>query len=80
MPSITVKNIPDDLYERLRRAARANRRSINSEILICLERHLLSHPLDPDAFLAKARLLREKSARFPLDDGAFDQAKRAGRP
>jgi plasmid stability protein len=38
MPTITVKNIPTELYELLKQSAAANRRSINSEILTCIER------------------------------------------
>ena len=38
MATITVKNIPDEIYERLKGAASANRRSINREIIVCLER------------------------------------------
>ncbi|NBD34139.1 MAG: Arc family DNA-binding protein, partial [Cyanobacteria bacterium] len=30
--TITVKNLPDDIYERLKEAAKANQRSINSEV------------------------------------------------
>lgn len=37
MASITVKNIPDDLYKRLKQRAAANHRSINSEIIVCIE-------------------------------------------
>ena len=38
MPTITVKNIPDDIYERLKEVAGANHRSINREMIVCLER------------------------------------------
>jgi hypothetical protein len=41
MPALTIKNIPDDLYIRLKEAARARRRSLNSEILYCVERTLV---------------------------------------
>ena len=37
MATITVKNIPDELYERLKCVAEINRRSINSEIIVCIE-------------------------------------------
>jgi plasmid stability protein len=80
MPSITVKNIPDDLYERLRRAAGANRRSINSEIIVCLERQLRSRAVDPERVLARAGTLRQKTAVHPISDRELNEAKRAGRP
>ena len=37
MASITVKNIPDELYARLKAVAESNRRSINGEIIVCIE-------------------------------------------
>jgi len=51
MPTITVKNIPDELYERLKQLAKANRRSINSEIIVCIERSVRSQSLDADEML-----------------------------
>lgn len=42
MPSITVKNIPEDLYDLLKQRAEANRRSINSEIIVCIEQAIHS--------------------------------------
>jgi len=35
--TLTLKNIPDELYERLKSAAELNRRSLNSEAIVCLE-------------------------------------------
>jgi plasmid stability protein len=80
MPSITVKNIPDELYELLKQAASAHRRSINSEILICIEQAVRSQAASPQATLTGARILREKSADYTISDEEFSQAKRAGRP
>jgi len=38
MPTtVTLKNIPDDLYERLKAAASRHRRSLNGEAIVCLE-------------------------------------------
>lgn len=46
MASVTIKNIPDDLLERLRRQAAAARRSINQQILRLLEQALATEPTD----------------------------------
>ncbi len=37
MATITVKKFPDELYDRLKQSAGANRRSINSEVIVCIE-------------------------------------------
>ncbi len=80
MPSITVKNIPSDLYARLKQSAELNRRSINSEVIVCIERALESRPVDAEAGIARARLLREQMAGYYITDEEFDAAKAEGRP
>ena len=80
MPTITVKNIPADLYERLKQSAQANRRSINSEIIVCIEQAVGSYRVDPEAAIARARLLREKTADYIISEEEFTAAKAAGRP
>jgi antitoxin FitA len=79
MPAITVKNIPVDLYEKLKRAAEISHRSINSEIIACIERAVCSQEVNPDLLLANARKLRAKTASHPLTEREFAQAKAAGR-
>ena len=80
MPALTIKNIPDDLYDRLKEAARTHRRSLNSEILYCVERVLVPYKVDASEHLAMARKIREKSAGYTLSDQVLDSAKNAGRP
>jgi hypothetical protein len=80
MPTITVKNVPTELYERLKRSAEVNRRSINSEIIVCIERALYSRQIDPEAVLPRARELREKTVDYPITDEEFTGAKAAGQP
>ncbi len=60
MPAITVKNIPDTLYDNLKQSAHLNHRSINSEIIACLEKELLHKKLSTDQIVKDARLLRTK--------------------
>lgn len=76
MPTLTIKNIPDDLYDRLKESAEEHRRSLNSEIIVCLERALASHRLDPEALLARADALRERAALSPLTDDRLTEARR----
>ena len=80
MPTITVKNIPDDLYERLRESARAHRRSINSEVIVCIERMVGAYKVDVEAEIAHARALREQTGDYVLTDDDLEQFKSAGRP
>jgi plasmid stability protein len=79
MYSITVKNIPDEIYENLKRSARRNRRSINNEIILILERSLQSRKIAPEAFIAQARQIREKTADYMIDDETFEHFKNTGR-
>jgi antitoxin FitA len=79
MPTITVKNIPADIYEKLKKSAETSRRSINSEIIVCIERAVRSQPINPDLFLTHARKLRSKTSSHPITDDEFNQAKTAGR-
>jgi len=44
MPSLTIKNIPASLFDRLKLRAAQNRRSLNNEVLECLERELMPAP------------------------------------
>jgi plasmid stability protein len=79
MPTITVKNIPADIYEKLKKSAETSRRSINSEIIACIERSVRSQPINPDLLLANARKLRSKTSSHSITDEEFNQAKTAGR-
>ena len=40
MATLYVENVPDDLYEALRKRARSQRRSIAAEVLSLLELHI----------------------------------------
>lgn len=79
MPTLTIKNIPDELYAQLKRHAEINRRSLNSEVLVCIERAVRSRRVSPEVALVRARKLREKTARYLITDEEFDQAKTMGR-
>lgn len=78
--SITVKNIPSDLYSRLKQSAARNRRSINKEVISIIEIALRSEQLNPDEFLPFVRRLRAKTKRVMLTDEFILQAKHEGRP
>ncbi|MFC1796281.1 Arc family DNA-binding protein [Pseudomonadota bacterium] len=79
MPALTIKNIPDDLYIRLKESARAHGRSLNGEILYCIERMLVPYKIDVSDHLATSWKLREKTAAHSLTDEMLNSAKNDGR-
>ncbi len=81
MKTITVKSIPDDLYERLKQRATENRRSINSEIIVCIERSVQSQKQEEiDDILAKARQMRSWTEANPITNEELTVTKITGRP
>ena len=56
--TLTLKNLPDEVYDRLKAAADMHRRSLNSEAIICLASVLLPGCMDPGERLVRARALR----------------------
>ena len=79
MPAITVKNIPEDLYSQLKRSAKLHHRSINSELIVCLEKVLIPQKLSKDRLLANARSMRTKFDGFKVTNDELNRAKSAGR-
>lgn len=77
--TLTLKNIPDDVYARLKRSAEVHRRSLNSEAIVCLESVLAPTRIAPSERLARARELRGAltSTKFRARD--TDALKRQGR-
>lgn len=80
MPTLTIKSLPDALYDQLRRRAAAHRRSLNSEVLVCLEQAVASTPADPGATLARVDALRARLRVPPLTAATLRAAKASGRP
>jgi antitoxin FitA len=77
--TITVKNIPGELYERLKQSAASHHRSINSEVIALIEASVAAKKRNPEDFLASARAIREKTGRYELTKDFVDRAKREGR-
>lgn len=79
MANLTIKNVPEPLVRKLKRLAVKHRRSLNLEVITCLEGIVQSIPLDPEAILARAQKLRRTPATFRLTDRVLAQLKTAGR-
>jgi len=58
MATLTIKNVPDPLVRRLKARATLHRRSLNREVIACLEALVQAAPVDPEALLARAREVR----------------------
>jgi plasmid stability protein len=68
MPTLYVENVPDELYEALRRRARENRRSIAAEVLAMLEDNVPT-----------ARELRKRHQLFAHAKRMFSRKSPGGR-
>ena len=79
MPGITLKNIPDTLYQRLVDVARHHHRSLTKEILFALEQHVQQPPNNKTELLQRIREVRD---RYPpnISDTDVDNWKGGGRP
>ena len=81
MPTtLTLKNIPDAVYERLKRSAETHRRSLNSEAIVCLETVLAPGTVAPGERLARARALRAALPTQLFRAKDIDALKKQGRP
>lgn len=79
MATVTFKNIPDDLYEQLKQAASAHHRSVNSELIHCLEKTYKPTPVSAAELAGKARELRNRVTATRLDIDEITAAKNQGR-
>ncbi|HET6232723.1 MAG TPA: Arc family DNA-binding protein [Longimicrobiaceae bacterium] len=80
MATLTIKGFPDDLYDQLRQRAAENRRSLNSEAIVCLENAVRERRRDAWSLLARADALRNSVSAPPLTDEMIEFAKNEGRP
>ena len=79
MTSITIKNIPDELYAHIKQSAIAHRRSINSELIVGLEKVFQPSPVNTTAHIVAAREVREALAQYQFDPDEIQAAKEEGR-
>jgi antitoxin FitA len=80
MPNITVRDIPDEVYQKIKENADANKRSINSEILYGLERNYIECKQNTEATLARVKKLRDRTKdQIYLSDADILIAKKEGR-
>jgi antitoxin FitA len=79
MATLTIKNLPDELYEQIKTSAAVNRRSINQEVIYLIEQVLAANAVGQEATLEEVRVLREQLGIYVTDE-EINQAKNEGRP
>jgi plasmid stability protein len=79
MANLTIKNVPKSVLRRLKARAALHRRSLNLEVIACLESLVQSARVDIDALLVRVREIRRTPARSQLTDRVLARLKAAGR-
>lgn len=79
MATLTIKNVPERLVRRLKVQAVQHRRSLNNEVIASLEGVTQAAPVDPEAFLARARAVRRTPVGVKLTDRLLRRLKTEGR-
>jgi plasmid stability protein len=76
--NLTLKGVPAELHARLKERARRNGRSLNAEVIRCLERGLGTAAVDAEELRQRVRMVRERAGGY-LTDEIVDGGKREGR-
>lgn len=79
MVTITIKNIPEEIYERIKTQAKVNHRSINGEILSILEQAISIPPIDVEETLKRAKKIRELTAHYVITADEIEKFINEGR-
>jgi len=78
MPTLTLKDLPVSLHRKLKARAERNGRSLNREVIECLEATFRPERVDVETFLEEARAIR-RSLEHPLTAREIERLKREGR-
>lgn len=77
--NITIRDIPNDVYEKLKKQADLHHRSINSEVIVYLKQLVQSNRRDINQIIARANRLKQKaSGTISIEE--IQQAIDEGRP
>jgi antitoxin FitA len=79
LATITIKNVPKMLHQEIKKRAELHRRSLNNEIIVCLENAVGFAKVDPSQVIAEARMTRAKINVFVTQE-QLDKFKSEGRP
>ena len=78
MPSLTIKNIPEELLNRLRLEAKREHRSLNKQVISCLE-GALSPVTTAEQREEVARRIRERTSHVRITGKEILQIIKQGR-
>ena len=78
MATITLKNVPRAIHLNIKKRAERNHRSINGEIISCLEKILGLCEDEADSLLAKVENV-QKNIKFVVSKKEIQEAKIEGR-
>ncbi|MCB1202230.1 MAG: Arc family DNA-binding protein [Leptospiraceae bacterium] len=76
--NISLKDVPDELHEKIKERARRSHRSINSEIIYLLETLIEPRSIDYEAELLAIQTLRNNFKGL-INDEELNRIKRDGR-
>lgn len=76
--TVMLRGVPDEIHQQLEVRAKANRRSLNSEAIACLQAALLSRKAALE-HVAAARELREALKPLVFEPEDINHFKRTGR-
>ncbi len=76
--SITIRDIPDEVYEKLKKQADLHHRSVNSEVVYYLKQMVSSHRPTPDDIISRAEKLKSGATKS-LSIDEIKEAINAGR-
>ena len=80
MTTVTIKNIPEEIYKKIKLQAKANHRSVNSEIISIFEHAVQKRtPENIQTILERARKVRELTAQYTVSDEELTRWKKEGR-
>ena len=80
MATLTIKNLPDSVYARLKELAAEHRRSINSEAILAVERAVIgAESRDPQDILTELRRARSRMSDVFVTDSSLQKARTTGR-
>lgn len=79
MPAITIKNVPNELYDDIKKSASKNLRSINNEIIFRLKKTLSHRKTNANHLISKIDKINAMISLPDLNNDFISRAKNEGR-